>query len=82
MSAERERLVNTVRGRDIYNFLPQLLAVLIDRAGGTLELSDKDVERVANMGPVDLEYSTSDMFTGPFVKIRHNEVVNIQGETL
>jgi hypothetical protein len=68
--------------RDIYQFLPQLLAVLIDRAGGTIELSDSDVERVANMGPVELEYFQQNMFTGSFVKIRYNERVNIQGETV
>lgn len=68
--------------RDIYQFLPQLLAVLMDRAGGTIELSDRDVERIANMGTIELEYSRTDNFSARPVKIRYNERVNIQGETV
>ena len=69
-------------GEDMFQYLPQILAVLIDKAGGTIELSDKDAERIHNMGTVELEFWKTDMFTGPFVKIRYNEVVNIQSETV
>jgi len=64
---------------DPLSFLPQILAVLIDRAGGEVTLSDRDVERIAHMRP-DLEFSVSFGFDGDVTHIRYRDRMTISAE--
>jgi hypothetical protein len=65
----------------ITEFLPQILAVLIDRAGGTIALTEADMRRIAEMKP-DIQISTVDGFSGDALRIRYRDTATIEGEVV
>lgn len=59
-------------------YLPGVLALLIERSGGVIALTDQDVERITSMKPV-IEVSQPADFSGDALRLRYREAPSIEG---